>query len=276
MIHLFIGYTGSSLLCMGFLQLWPAELLSSCSVWPSHCWGFSRWGAWALEHSASVVMTHRLSCSTAYGILVPGPKIEPEYPALAHKFLTTGPPGKSWEQNTYVYSCIIISVLFLVAQVTEKAWLKCFNNHLTCHQVHRYAMTWGLSLLHLALASSICVGFLYIEVPGKHPDTTASRAGRRNISFRACVLSHFSCIQLCATLWTVAHQASRSMGFPRQEYWSGLAFPSPGDLSNPEIKSLSKNLFFFTEEVFPNLSLPWMWSHDHLWPRHWWQMSWMV
>ena len=48
-------------------------------------------------------MTQRLSCSTAYGVLVPGPKIEPEYPELAHKFLTTGPPGKSWEQNTYVY-----------------------------------------------------------------------------------------------------------------------------------------------------------------------------
>ena len=38
------------------------------------------------------------------------------------------------------------------------------------------------------------------------------------------------------TPWTVAHRASPSMGFPRQEYWSGLPFPSPGDLPNPEIK----------------------------------------
>ena len=38
------------------------------------------------------------------------------------------------------------------------------------------------------------------------------------------------------TLWTVAHQAPPSMGFSRQEYWSGLPFPSPGDLSNPGIK----------------------------------------
>ena len=36
-----------------------------------------------------------------------------------------------------------------------------------------------------------------------------------------------SCIQLFATLWTVAHQASLSLGFSRQEYWSGLPFPSP-------------------------------------------------
>ena len=36
-----------------------------------------------------------------------------------------------------------------------------------------------------------------------------------------------SCVQLFATPWTVAHQAPPSMGFPRQEYWSGLPLPSP-------------------------------------------------
>ena len=39
-----------------------------------------------------------------------------------------------------------------------------------------------------------------------------------------------------ATPWTVACQAPLSMGFSRQEYWSGLPFPSPGDLPNPGIK----------------------------------------
>jgi len=39
--------------------------------------------------------------------------------------------------------------------------------------------------------------------------------------------SHFSCVRLCATPWTAAHQAPMSMGFSRQEYWSGLPFPSP-------------------------------------------------
>ena len=38
------------------------------------------------------------------------------------------------------------------------------------------------------------------------------------------------------TPWTVAHQAPLSMGFPRQEYWSGLPFPPPGDLPNPGIE----------------------------------------
>ena len=44
-------------------------------------------------------------------------------------------------------------------------------------------------------------------------------------------------VQLSATPWaTAVHQAPLSMGFSRQEYWSGLPFPSPGDLPNPGIK----------------------------------------
>ena len=50
-----------------------------------------------------------------------------------------------------------------------------------------------------------------------------------------------SCLTLC-TPWTVAHQAPPSMGFSRQEYWSGLPFPSPGDLPNPGIKPRSPAL----------------------------------
>ena len=49
-------------------------------------------------------------------------------------------------------------------------------------------------------------------------------------------------VRLFATLWTVAHQAPLSMGFSRQEYWSGLPFPSPGDLPDPGIKPRSPAL----------------------------------
>ena len=42
-----------------------------------------------------------------------------------------------------------------------------------------------------------------------------------------------------ATPWTLICQALLSMGFPRKEYWDGLPFPSPGDLLDPEIKSMS-------------------------------------
>ena len=54
-----------------------------------------------------------------------------------------------------------------------------------------------------------------------------------------CMLSCFSCVQLFVTLWTIACQASLSMGFSRQEYWSGLPCPPPEDLPNPEIKPMS-------------------------------------
>ena len=49
-------------------------------------------------------------------------------------------------------------------------------------------------------------------------------------------------VRLFATLWTVAHQAPPSMGFSRQEYWSGLPFPSPGDLPDPGIEPRSPTL----------------------------------
>ena len=55
----------------------------------------------------------------------------------------------------------------------------------------------------------------------------------------ARVLSCFSCVRFFATLWMVAHPAPLSMGFSRQEYWSGLPCPPPGDLPDPGIKPAS-------------------------------------
>ena len=49
-------------------------------------------------------------------------------------------------------------------------------------------------------------------------------------------------VRLFVTPWTVAHQAPLSMGFSRQEYWSGLPFPSPGDLPDPGIEPRSPAL----------------------------------
>ena len=58
------------------------------------------------------------------------------------------------------------------------------------------------------------------------------------ISLISCarVLSHFSHVQLFVTPWSIAHQALLFMGFSRQEYWSGLPCPPPGDLPDPEIE----------------------------------------
>ena len=51
----------------------------------------------------------------------------------------------------------------------------------------------------------------------------------KKLNFTLVKVKSLSRVRLC-DLWTVAHQAPPSMGFSRQEYWSGLPFPSPGDL----------------------------------------------
>ena len=68
-----------------------------------------------------------------------------------------------------------------------------------------------------------------------------------------CVLSGFSHVQLCATLWTVAHQAHLSMGASKQEYWSGLPCPPPGDLLHPEIKPKSLMVSCISRQVLYHL-----------------------
>ena len=63
-----------------------------------------------------------------------------------------------------------------------------------------------------------------------------------------CMLSHFSRVWLCATLWTAAHQVPLSVEFSRQESWSGFSCPPPGDLPEPGIEpmSLMSNLHWQT------------------------------
>ena len=65
-----------------------------------------------------------------------------------------------------------------------------------------------------------------------------------------------SCPTLFATPWTVAHQTPLSMGFFRQEYWSGLLLPSPGDLPDPRMEpvspALADKLFITEPPVKPN------------------------
>ena len=68
--------------------------------------------------------------------------------------------------------------------------------------------------------------------------TAIPRTGLKRMRL-TCMLSCFSCLCLFSTPWTVAHQVPLSMGFFRQEYWSGVPFPPPGDLPGPKIKPRS-------------------------------------
>ena len=64
------------------------------------------------------------------------------------------------------------------------------------------------------------------------------------------VVYSLSCVRPFATLWTVVDQAPPSTGFPRQEYWSGLPFPSPGDLPHPGIEPRSPGSPMLVSEFF--------------------------
>ena len=75
----------------------------------------------------------------------------------------------------------------------------------------------------------VCVSGSAPEYGGDMPLFTLTLLGYVEV----LSLSH---VQLFVTPWTVAHQALLSVEFSRQEYWSGLPFPSPGDLLNPGIK----------------------------------------
>ena len=62
------------------------------------------------------------------------------------------------------------------------------------------------------------------------------------IKFKESLVAQSSGVRLFATPWTVAYQAPQSMGFSRREYWGGLPFPSPEDLSDPGIEPGSPTL----------------------------------
>ena len=105
---------------------------------------------------------------------------------------------------------------------TELATRSVLSNHTSGHDLH--------------MSICPCLSLFVCPVPLPH------------ISRCCCLVS-----KLCLTVipWTVAHQAPLSMGFPRQENWSGLPFPSPEDLPNPGIEPTSPALAggFFTTET---------------------------
>ena len=85
-------------------------------------------------------------------------------------------------------------------------------------------------------------GKVWKRVPGSHQSCRLS--GHRlcllvSFTHALSVLSHFSCVQLFETPMDHALQAPLSTGFSRQEYWSGLPYPPPGDLPDPGIELMS-------------------------------------
>ena len=88
-----------------------------------------------------------------------------------------------------------------------------------------------------------------MDTKGKGDGVGGGKTGIDTYTLLIVVWS-LSCVWLFAIPWTVARQAPLSVGFSRQEYWSGLPSPSPGDLPDPGIKPATPTLasgFFITE-----------------------------
>ena len=84
---------------------------------------------------------------------------------------------------------------------------------------------------------------------------TLKKKQNKNLFNFACMLSCFSRVRLFAILWTVAHQAPLSMGFSREEYWSELPLPYPGDLPDPGIEHMSPEAPTLQADSFSSVQL---------------------
>ena len=139
---------------------------------------------------------------------------------------------------------MFIAALFMIAKTwrqpkcsSTEEWIK------KMEYIHTLAFVSFENFRHRALSSSaLCRGefppgkgskdYILEQNPVLSIVVTASFNNNKNFLYNdilllLLLLSHFSPILLCATPWTAAYQASPSMGFSRQEHWSGLPFPSP-------------------------------------------------
>ena len=116
-----------------------------------------------------------------------------------------------WKWCTYVQFLFVFLYLSVLVspELPESGLLFDTNLRIFCHCFKYY-------FLFLSFTSGILITcMLYLL---------------RCSTVLACVLSCFSHVWLCATLWMISCQAPLSMGFSRQGYWSGLPFPTPGNL----------------------------------------------
>ena len=118
------------------------------------------------------------------------------------------------------------------------------------------------------LDGSLNLSHLFVPhpfLPSFHPSDLLLGHFKMWVCVLTCMLSHFCCVQFFATLWTVACQASLSMGFSGQEYWNGLPLFSSGDLPDPGMKPICPALAVGFPHPTPNLV--WMsrlvMSHTH-------------
>ena len=120
----------------------------------------------------------------------------------------------------------------------QRQWALSLNlRTLELHCLSLFPLPGGLAGWSTFVWDAVCQGLQYQTRYCKHENRLwMDRTLRPGLPL---VPSHFSCVRLFATLWIIACQAPLSMGFSRQEYWSGLPCPPPRALPDPGIKLAS-------------------------------------
>ena len=133
----------------------------------------------------------------------------------------------------------------------------CCRRNVPGNIYHKIFVDWWAHSLVLCLLvfKHTLLNKYYLSINMDTEPTSVTHAWKKFLLFSCSVMSNSY-----VTPWTVSCQAPLSMGFSRQEYWSGLLFPSPGDLSDPGMEPVSSALvgrFFTTEPAGkPKRSLP--------------------
>ena len=214
-----------------------------------HCFNFSLWNTFRLRNICKNCGKKRIPY-TLYVLYQTSPKVNlllnhsPIIKTTLHIILAPHlqilfkfhPQSQVQSRTTHYNSCPVS----LCAQFSSVAQL-CLT---LCDAMNH--STPGLPVHHQLLESTQThVHWVGDAIQPSHPLSSLSPPAL-NLSqhqglFKWVRFSHkvLSCIQLLATPWTLAHQSPLSMGFSKQEYWSGFPCPPPGDLLNPGIKPKS-------------------------------------
>ena len=151
------------------------------------------------------------------------------------------PPATAFEKRyDVIYGNYVTAYLERTGLIKTEHW--CLNPK-TILKFDKCLYCWDTSKNWMELAESVlcCIYFCFLHKDSLHP-----RGKKQNMfpqlpvfsPLHVCMLSR---VRLFVTPWTIAYQTPLSMDFSRQDYWSGLPFPSPGDLHNPgiELESLA-------------------------------------
>ena len=198
--------------------------------------------------SCSVMLDscHPVNCSP------PGSSVHGIVQARILEWLPCPPPGESSQLRDWTYYSKIIKAD--QENLTSLQWCKTIHCNLILKIWDGYSYAFKSEFNSTDISDRVRVtwiGFKSLLILSTKPQTTGEtdKSKTKNKAQRKKPIrphrewvKSLSRVWLFATPWTVAHQAPPSMGFSRQEYWSGLPCPSPGDLPNPGIEPGSPTL----------------------------------